>query len=402
MKSFLILLLFVLMSSATVTIDRAVVRQGPGAFFPVVAELGRGAEVSILSDEEGWMSIRAGNVSGYISSRAASQAASRPGGVSRTSGRQVDMTVSATGVSAAVRGISRQFASTLNVPESDIAALEDLPFHVNRYREFREETYPRGRRSSTYRRTYRLPALDNGMLFYPIEEEGAGFAIAGGLASKGLYRQPDIVEYVNFIGHLVVEASHGYDLGFRFYILDDMSREAYSVPGGFIFVTKGLLLQIRDEAELAGILAHEIAHITMRHGLREMANRRNVVGADAAFRELDATVERTREEQRIAESVNDELITYRDRMYSIRVQDFEKSADAMALHYMARAGYTPQALLNLVTRLFNEIPPDAPPYQRNELTNRRDALLAEMAKPNWRANLMTNAERYQSYWSRLR
>lgn len=405
MKSILILLVFLTMSSATVTIERAVVRQGPGAFFPAVAELGRGAEFTILGEEEGWLNIEAQAVKGFVSNRAvAREAGSRTGGLTRpgASQRQVDMSVSATGVSAAVRGMSRQFATSMNVPESDIIGLEQLTFNLNRYRQLREETYPRGRRGSALRRAHRLPPLDNGMLFYPVEEESAGFAIAGGLASRGLYREPAVEEYVNFIGHFVVEASHGYDLGFRFYILNDMTREAFSVPGGFIFITKGLLLQMRDEAELAGVLAHEIAHVTMRHGLREMGNRRNVVAADAAFRELDASVERTAEEQAMADSINNELITYRDRMYAQRVQEFETGADAMAIHYMARAGYSPQALLNLVTRLFDEIPADAPPYQANELTNRRNALLAEMAKIQWRGDYTTQAARFQAIRNRVR
>lgn len=404
MKHILLILFFLSLSPATVNIERAIVRQGPGAFFPVVAELGRGAAVTILSEEDGWLNIEAGAVKGWISSRATTREGARPGGLTRPGAapRQVDMTVSATGVSAAVRGFAKQFSTAMRVNEAEILGLEQLTFHVNRYQAMREDTYPRGRRGSALRRAHRLPPLDNGMLFYPIEEEGAGFAIAASLASRGLYREPAVEEYVNFIGHFVVEASHGYDLGYRFYIINDMSRESYAVPGGFIFVTKGLLMQMRDEAELAGVLAHEIAHITMRHGLREMANRRNVVAADAAFRELDGSVDRSREDKELADSINNELITYRDRMYSMRVQDYETSADAMASHYMARAGYSPQALLNLVTRLFDDIPADAPPYQANELTNRRNALLAELAKSQWRGDYTTQAARYQAIRNRIR
>jgi predicted Zn-dependent protease len=240
------------------------------------------------------------------------------------------------------------------------------------------------------------------MLFYPIQEEGAGWAIAGSLASRGLSTNAPLIEYVNFIGNMVAEASHGYDLGFRFFVLNDDSRESYATPGGFVFITTGLLKQIESEAELAGILAHEIAHVTLRHGLEELANTRNVVAADAAFSELDGSVERTDEERKLTDSINDELITYRDRMYSMRNQDFEKEADAMALAYMARAGYTPQGLLNVVTRLLNNIPAGSPPYQANELSNRFNALQAEMASPRWRDNLMTNAERYLEMRNRIR
>ncbi len=401
MKFILIFLLF-LSSTGSISLERAVVRQGPGAFFPAIAELGKGAQFNLLSEEEGWMNIRTGSVTGYVSSRSVSDQPARQGSMTRPLGRQVDMTVSSTGVSAAVRGVARQFAARLSVSEAAIDEIERQRIDPVAFNQFREETYPRGRRASSFRRQYRLPRIENEMLYYPIDEEGAGYAISAQLASRGLYRNASVEEYVSFVGIMVAEASHSYDLGFRFFILNEDTREAYSTPGGFVFITKGLLLQIQSEAELAGILAHEIAHITLRHGLKEMDNRRNVIAADDAFSELDNEVERTDEDIAITESLNNDLLTYRDRMYSMRIQDFEYAADAMALFYMARAGYTPQAMLNVVTRLFNNIPEDAPPYQANELSNRRDALLVEMEKPNWRGNLTLNMERYQEFRNRIR
>lgn len=391
------------MTSSVITIERAPVRQGPGAFFPVVAELGKGASISIKSTEEGWMQIESGQVAGYVSSRAleagpGARAAQvrRPGAA-----RNVDMTVTSTGVSAAVRGFSKQFATKMDVPESALAELEARSMDAKKYIAFQQATY-RDTRARTYRRNYRLPELNNGMTFYPVDEEGAGFAIAGALASRGLYRDATLEEYVSFVGYLVAEASHGYDLGFRFYILDLPEREAYSTPGGFIFITKGLLLSLRNEAQLAGILAHEIAHVTMRHGLKEMDNRRNVVAADDAFSELDSEIDRTDQEQQVIDSLNDDLLTYRDRMYSIRIQEFEQSADKMALFYMSRAGYSPEELLRAVVRLGEDIPENAPVYKRNELENRREALFAEMQDVNWRRNLMTHETRFSRFHGMIR
>jgi len=379
----------------TVTVDRGIVREGPGTYYPVLIEMGRGSELTILSEEDGWMAIRSGTVMGYISSRAVGKGGSTQPSAGRRSNRNTNPV-------AERRRISREAASKLGVREADMDALELVTMNPRLYQQFKTETYHRGHRASSYRRSYRLPELKQEMLFYPIQEEGAGWAIAGSLASRGLSTNAPLIEYVNFIGNMVAEASHGYDLGFRFFVLNDDSRESYSTPGGFVFITTGLLKQIESEAELAGILAHEIAHVTLRHGLKELANTRNVVASDAAFRELDGSVERTDEERKLTDSINDELITYRDRMYSMRNQDFEKEADAMALAYMARAGYTPQGLLNVVTRLLNNIPAGSPPYQANELSNRFNALQAEMASPRWRDNLMTNAPRYLDIRSRIR
>lgn len=399
----LTLVVTVSMTSSVITIERAPVRQGPGAFYPVVAELRRGADITVKSSDEGWVQIEAGRVSGYISSRATDlSAGSRSSELRRpSSGRTVDMSVTSTGVSAAVRGFSNQYANKMNVPQSTIRELETRTFDYNKYLAFKEATY-RETRARTYRRNYSLPALPNEMLYYPVDERGAGFAIAGSLASKGLYRNAAVEEYVTFVGYQIAEASHGYDLGFEFLILDLPEREAYSTPGGFVFITKGMLLSLRNEAQLAGILAHEIAHVTMRHGLKEMDNRRNVLAADDAFGELDSEIDRTDEEQQTIDSLNDDLLTYRDRMYSMRIQDFEKAADKMALFYMSRAGYTPRELLNGVIRLGEDIPAGAPVYKRNELDNRRDALIQEMMDVSWRRNLMTQESRFLEIQRRIR
>jgi hypothetical protein len=380
----------------TVMVERGIVRQGPGTYYPILTELSRGSELTILADDnEGWLTVRSGSVTGYISSRAVSPGLARL----QQSARR---TAVAEDAKAALRRISREAATRLGVPERDLELLEQVPIDPMRYQQFRDDTYPRGQRASTYRRSMRLPDLDNGMLFYPIQEEGAGWAIAAGLASRGLYRNTELQQYLTYVGNMVAAASHGYDLGFRFYVLDVSDKQSYSTPGGFIFVTKGLLQIMESEAELVAVLAHEIAHVTLRHGLKEMANTRNVVAADAAFRELDESVDRTDEERQTTVSVNNELITYRERMYSMRNQDFEREADAMALVYIARTGYSPQAMLNIVTRLQNVVSSDAPIYAVNELNNRRDALLAEMIGPKWRGNLMTNAPRYLDIRSRIR
>ncbi len=93
------------------------------------------------------------------------------------------------------------------------------------------------------------------------------------LAQYGAWNDPALREYVTLVGQALVLSAGRRDITYHFAVLNDGAVNAFSTPGGYIFVTRGALAAIRDEAELAGVLAHEIAHVTMRHVLTEIENR---------------------------------------------------------------------------------------------------------------------------------
>jgi predicted Zn-dependent protease len=98
------------------------------------------------------------------------------------------------------------------------------------------------------------------------DEAQIGRAIMHSIRSSGqLVEDPLITEYVNEIGHRVAAYANDGDYKFTFFVVDDPSINAFALPGGFIGVHTGLIEATRSEDELAGVLAHEIAHVTQRH-----------------------------------------------------------------------------------------------------------------------------------------
>jgi predicted Zn-dependent protease len=81
----------------------------------------------------------------------------------------------------------------------------------------------------------------------------------------GAYDDPELARYVSSVGDFLVKTSERPDLGFTFTILDTPIVNAFALPGGYIYVTRGLLSLSNSEAELAGVLGHEIGHVTARH-----------------------------------------------------------------------------------------------------------------------------------------
>ncbi len=80
-----------------------------------------------------------------------------------------------------------------------------------------------------------------------------------------LLEDPEVTEYVQALGHRISSHAHEGDYRFQFFVVDDPSINAFALPGGFIGVNLGLILATADESELAGVLAHEIAHVTQEH-----------------------------------------------------------------------------------------------------------------------------------------
>lgn len=106
------------------------------------------------------------------------------------------------------------------------------------------------------------------------EEKEIGFQSAVILSKRyGYYNNPKINDYVNTVGKsIAAKVSKRPDIDYNFYVLDTPEINAFAVPGGFIFITKGALKVLSNEAELAGILSHEIAHVELGHGLESIAS----------------------------------------------------------------------------------------------------------------------------------
>lgn len=89
------------------------------------------------------------------------------------------------------------------------------------------------------------------------------------VASYGLYDDPEVAEYVDQLGQRMARISHRPDLEFHFRVLDNPVINAFALPGGYVYITRGILAYMNSEAELAGVIGHEIGHITARHSAKQ-------------------------------------------------------------------------------------------------------------------------------------
>lgn len=162
----------------------------------------------------------------------------------------------------------------------------------------------------------------------------------------------EVQRYVNRVGMWVAQASDRPDLRWTFGVLDIPAVNAFAAPGGYVFVTRGLFLLLEDEAELAAVLGHEIAHVTQRHHLRELSRGARVGLAFDLLRELS--------DDRLDQEALDAVGSAGARLYDRGLErEDELAADAIGITLAARAGYDPWAMLTTLTTLA-AIHPEAP------------------------------------------
>jgi beta-barrel assembly-enhancing protease len=172
------------------------------------------------------------------------------------------------------------------------------------------------------------------------EEEQAGSASAAKLVSIfGLYDNPEMVRYVNLVGSAVAQQAPR-PVPYKFGILDTEAITALSLPGGYVFVTRGALANMHSEAELAGTLAHEVAHVDQRHLEKEIRSKQSmqfVKDQASQFNQTGLGV-------LAANSVQSALT----QQYS---RDKEADADRLGVEFAEKAGYAPNGLRLFLTFL---------------------------------------------------
>jgi predicted Zn-dependent protease len=173
------------------------------------------------------------------------------------------------------------------------------------------------------------------------DEEKLGREVAGRLlGASPLVKDPALQQYVNKVGRYVAAQSGRADLNWTFGVIETPSVNAFAAPGGYVFITRGLYAMLKTEAELAGVLAHEIGHVNARHHVRLMQKQRLVsMGQEALTRKAG----------------NDTVKMLVGNGAEILARSLDKEseyeADRLGVYYATRAGYDTYGLAAVLDRL---------------------------------------------------
>ncbi len=160
----------------------------------------------------------------------------------------------------------------------------------------------------------------------------------------GVYDNPQLQAYVQQVGEKLAAHSHRPRLVYHFTVLDTPEVNAFALPGGYIYITRGILAYINSEAELAAVLGHEIGHVTARHAVRQYtaATATGFVGVAIGIATgIQATGDMFSN-------------VFGNAILSGYGRDHELEADRLGAEYIARSNYEPDAMIKVIGLLKNQ------------------------------------------------
>jgi predicted Zn-dependent protease len=166
------------------------------------------------------------------------------------------------------------------------------------------------------------------------------------IAQYGRYDDEALQRYVQSVGDSLARVSHRKGLIYRFTVLDSPVINAFALPGGYIYITRGLMAYLNSEAELAAVLGHEIGHVTARHGVRQQS------AAQAA--NIGYTIGSILFPQVRGPGSQDLFNILGGTLLSGYGREHELESDGLGAEYLARSGYDPKAMLDVISVLKNQ------------------------------------------------
>lgn len=157
-----------------------------------------------------------------------------------------------------------------------------------------------------------------------------------------IYDNPSLQQYVQSVGDRVARVSHRQNLIYRFTLLDSPQVNAFALPGGYIYITRGLLVYLNSEDELAAVLGHELGHVTARHSVRQhsLSTTTNIIGG------LIAAASGVQGAGQLTNMLGTGIV----RGYG---REHELEADGLGVDYLVKAEYSEFAMRKVISILKN-------------------------------------------------
>ena len=156
----------------------------------------------------------------------------------------------------------------------------------------------------------------------------------------GIYENDTLQNYIESLGKFLVSTSESPNLKFTFTILNSPIVNAFALPGGYIYLTRGLIYLCQNEAQLAGVIAHEIGHVTGRHSAKRYTK---AIGTNLLGNLLNTIIKNP-----ILQNLTNTTSSLYLLSYS---RDHEYEADNLATRYMIRAGFDPYEMANFLKQM---------------------------------------------------
>ena len=161
-----------------------------------------------------------------------------------------------------------------------------------------------------------------------------------------IVQNANIHNYINQLGNSIAQRADPRGIGYRFYVVNSSQVNAFAIPGGHVYINRGLIERSSNMSEVAGVLAHEIGHVVERHGIEQMAQQQNAsLGVNLAYILLG------RQPSGVEQAG---LQVGAGAFFARHSREAEREADADAVRFLAQSGINPQGMVTMFQKLLAE------------------------------------------------
>jgi hypothetical protein len=316
--------------------DKTLVKDGPGNYYKTLTVLKIGTSVNYIKDsteDPGWAEINYNKTKGYISKMAL---------------RSIDPNAKDKFKDIDFSNLDKKSRQEIS-PASYTAAIKGFVINYSKKKQLKDIDFNKLMAITEFKQSDVLKIRNETKLsYFPLDGELIGVKDAFinqnmraiGIAASYDILQSDIVfdvnmtKKLNVIVNILNRQTYDYDVKYRVWIINDKEPVAYSGPGGYMFISSRLLEMLTDYRELVAILAHEVAHIAMRHGILDLTLEQARYSADQAINELDEML--SDDELKISEDLDTVVEQARNACAIVRDDKEEYEADDIALELLKR------------------------------------------------------------------
>ncbi|RLC51490.1 MAG: hypothetical protein DRZ79_02700 [Candidatus Cloacimonadota bacterium] len=361
-------------------------RKGPASHFHSIGILPKNAVFSILGKELNWYKINFADSIGYLPQKAIREISEEE---LQNLGKEEKNTRFSSIDLSKIDKLAYYFCEKFGGDKKFISYYKSLSIDENRFAKFKKTTYKGFNLKNNLKK---IPLTKGKDGEFSQTELGIGLGIGSAVASGKFYHNPIWSEYINFVGNQIVETSDIYDWNFKFFILNTSEAGTITCPGGIIFVSKGLLESIETEAELAFVLAREIASSSHYFGMNELFSEKdkfeNLVLSDTEWEKIT--------QDSIFLKLNETVSRIHEKIFEEKTSATSEAADYLGLIYAARAGYNSRKAINLFERLLLVEPPSlTDDYSISQIRKRLEAMKSNPNKLVLPKKLFSHKKRWK-------
>lgn len=207
------------------------------------------------------------------------------------------------------------------------------------------------------------------------------------LQEYGAVKDAALQAYVDRVGQKLAAQSHRAKLKWTFTVLDSPEVNAFALPGGYVYVTRGIMVYLDSEADLAGVLGHEIGHVTARHGAQRATSQARAGAAVAGATILGAVIEATTGLPGVARAAGGVAQAGAAGLIASYSRDQELQADQLGAQYLARVNLNPGNMVDVIQVLKDQ--------EQYAVDAAKAAGRAAPTAPGWLASHPSNEQRLQ-------